>query len=151
MEKQVHFCSRPPGPRRINSRKICGNSTKKEKENRQNRTGNSSKQCGNLPKIVPEIKKNCTRKAHKTVPKKLQNHADISPLWCRKSTGRPYRAAPLSSPKISPIFLKKNNAIIFSDAIISYRPFTVPYLTVPYRPLHFEARATPNDGRAIFM
>ena len=61
------------------------------------------------------------------------------------------RGAPLPSPKISPIFLKKNNAIIFSDAIISYRPFTVPYLTVPYRPLHFEARATPNDGRAIFM
>ena len=61
------------------------------------------------------------------------------------------RVAPLPSPKISPIFLKKNNAIIFSDAIISYRPFTVPYLTVPYRPLHFEARANPNDGRAIFM
>ena len=97
MEKQVHFCSRHPGPCRINSPKICGNCAKKQTENRQNRTGNVPKQCGNLPKIVPEIKQNCARKAHKTVPKKLPSHVDNSPLWCRTSTGRPQlvRAAPL--------------------------------------------------------
>ena len=98
MEKQVHFCPRHPGPCRINSPKICGNSAKKQAENRQNRTGNAPKQCGNLPKIVPEIKQNCTRKAHKSVAKKLPNHVSNSPLWCRTSTGRPQlvRAAPLS-------------------------------------------------------
>ena len=98
MEKQVHFCSRHPGPCRINSPTICGNSAKKQAENRQNRTGNAPKQCGNLPKIVPEIKQNCARKAHKLVPKKLPSHVGNSPLWCKTSTGRPQlaRAAPLS-------------------------------------------------------
>ena len=97
MEKQVHFCSRHPGPCRINSPTICGNSAKKQAENRQNRTGNAPKQCGNLPKMVPEIKQNCARKAYKSVAKKLPNHVSNSPLWCRTSTGRLQlvRAAPL--------------------------------------------------------
>ena len=98
MEKQVHFCSRHPGPCRINSPTICGNSAKKQAENRQNRTGNAPKQRGNLLKIVPEIKQNCARKAHKSVSKKLPSHVSNSPLWCRTSTGRPQlvRAAPSS-------------------------------------------------------
>ena len=127
MEKQVHFCSRHPGPCRINFPEICGNFAKKQAETRKNRTGNAPKQCGNLPKMVPEIKQNCARKAYKSVAKKLPNHVSNSPLWCRTSTGRPQlvraapliiRVAPLPSPILSPIFLNYYFASIFRDVIL---------------------------------
>ena len=126
MEKQVHFCSRHPGPCRINSPTICGNSAKKQAENRQNRTGNSPKQCGNLPKIVPEIKQNCARKAHKSVSKKTAKPCQQFPIMVpdvhRQAAisrgGALIRVAPLPSPILSPIFLNYYFASIFRDVIL---------------------------------
>ena len=126
MEKQVHFCSRHPGPCRINSPKTCGNSAKKT-------DGKPPKPHRKCSKTVRKFAENSAGNRAKSRQKSAQNSAEKATKPCRQfpimvpdvhrqaaisQGGALIRVAPLPSPKISPIFLNYYFASIFRDVIL---------------------------------
>ena len=126
MEKQVHFCPRHPGPCRINSPTICGNSAKKT-------GGKPSKPHRKCSKAVRKFAENSAGNQAKLRQKSAQISVEKATKPCQQSPimvpdvhrqaaisqgGALIRVAPLPSPILSPIFLNYYFASIFRDVVL---------------------------------